>query len=321
MNRKVILLHRLLIGANILMLGASLVYYLIMWNTLPREIGVHFDGDGGYNVTDSKLYGFYPHVVGGIITAGIVLAGRLIQKRSTGLRLTEKGETLFRAELLMTLDLFLFIWSSMFSIWSVCVTRQIPLDLRLIGICAEIFGVLVLIGIALQIFTCIRYRTKEEKTPGKGLSHRLCRLIPWLLTGGGIWMLIECYNRYPGDMELYFKDEYRGLAYFANADAFLDKRLLIIPHVTVILLLIIWEFIGRRAEKAGKTRLVTLTDRAKLICGCFFFWWNLLLESEQAVGIVSVCLFALLCAVSVAAFATGSRNDRKLSVSADDVQQ
>ena len=317
MNRKVILLHRLLIGANILMLGASLVYYLVMWNTLPREIGVHFDGDGGYNVTDSKLYGFYPHVVGGIITAGIALAGRLIQKRSTGLRLTEKGENLFRAELLMTLDMFLFIWSSIFSIWSVCVTRQIPLDLRLIGITANIFGALVLIGIALQAVTCIRYRTKGEKTPGKGLSHRLCRLIPWLLTGGGIWMLIECYNRYPGDKALYFKDEYRGLAYFANADAFLDKRLLIIPHMTMILLLIIWEIIGKRAEKAGKTRLVTLTDRTNLICGSFFFWWNLLLESEQAVGIVSVCLFALLCTVSVAAFAIGNRKDKHLPAAAE----
>jgi hypothetical protein len=165
MNRKVILLHRLFIAANILMLGASLVYYLVMWNTLPPEIGVHFDGDGNYNVTDSKLYGFYPHAVGGIITAGIVLAGRLIQKRSTGLRLTEKGETLFRGTIVLGLAVEGFLITMVFAYyWARSVEQQIPLPVQ-----SELKGVLIaaffvpLTVLILLIAIGIIFRDKAKK--------------------------------------------------------------------------------------------------------------------------------------------------------------
>lgn len=308
MDKRVIWAHRILFSAGVIMLSASLVYYLIRWGSLPEEIGVHFDWNGQYNVVDAKFYGFYPHLIGGIITAGIAVAGYFIKSRSTGLGLDEKGEELFRSELILTLDIFLLYWTGLFSLWSYSVAVQIPLDNGLIKNYSQILGILILIGIVLQIAACIRHRVKKEKKDKteNALGHRLCRLIAWLLAVGGLLILAEIYGRLPADPQLYLDPDYRGLAYFANLGAFCDKRLLLIPHGIIILLLAILEVISARAKK-DRRDIVLLTDRLKVICSVFFIWWNLLLEIEEGIGVISAGLFLTLCTVSFVLFAAGRK--------------
>jgi hypothetical protein len=303
MNQKIILIHRILFSVCVIPLATSLIFYLIKWNQLPDEIGMHFDFEGNFDVVSSKIYGFYPHVIGGLILAGMAGANHLIETKNTGLKITEKGEKLFKAVLILTLDCFTFMWSSYFSFWAYSVSTQSPLNTRLYGRIESVIMVLLLIGIGIQNYICIKYKT-EKKYVDSNLMHRLSRLIPWLLTAGGIWAIAESWNRHPSDEELYFNPEYQGLAYFENFNAFGDKRLLLIPQILIIALLVIFEILSAKATKANNNILVSLTDKLKLICGVFFFWWNLLLDTETRIGIVSVGLFGLLCIISIVTYIT-----------------
>ena len=286
-------------AVNILILAAGLVLILIKWKELPAEIGMHFDSDGNFDVIASKFYGFYPQIVGGIIIAGIAAADHFIQRKNTGLKISEKGEKLFKSELLLNLDFLLLIPCIFLSHWSYCVAEQTSLNLELMKRILAPISIIVSIGILIQIVTCFIYRQKKEDTADSGLTHRLSRLIPWLLTAGGIASIAECWNRYPINTDLYYDPQYFNLAYFSNFDAYMDKHLLLIPHAVVIILLTISEIVSVKAGKKNNVLLVSMTDKLKLIFGAFFFWWNLVLEEEQSIGVVSAGLFILLCMAAI----------------------
>ncbi len=291
MNRKITLIHRILTLISILILSASLVFYLTKWTSFPDEIGVHFGPDGQYDVVASKFYGFYPHVVGGILITGIALANFFIQKKSTGLKITETGEQHFKTELCLTLDCLSVLLSLFFANWSRTVSLQIVLDLNFMVTLENIMFAVSAAGIIAELITCQRHKIKTETPQNSKLMHRLCRLIAWLLTFSAALLLAFIWERLPLDEAFYANPEYYGLTYFANVDAYLDKKLLLIPQICIILLLIILEIISFKAVKANKTALVALTDKLKLLNGLFFFWWNLLLASEIKIGNISICLF------------------------------
>ena len=303
MNGKIKTVHRILLTVSILILGASLVFYLIKWGDYPEEIGVHFDSDGGFDVVTSKFFGFYPHVIGGIAIAGIALACRLIGKKKTGLRISEKGEERFRTELCLTLDCIALLVSLFFAYWSVCVALQQPLDTDKGRLALALIAAASVVGIIAETITYIRHREKAEKAAPSGLFHRLCRLIPWLLTAGAAAALAECWERFPSDEALYEDPAYRGLVYSANFDAYYDRKLLLIALIAVLILLTVLEIISVRAAKAEKQSLVSLTDKLKLLTGVFFFWWFLMLLMEFSIGAVSVGAFALLFTVSFVLYA------------------
>ena len=110
MNKTFTVIHRILFSLNILILLGSLVFYLIKWNSLPEEIGMHFSYDGQFDVVASKFYGFYPHIVSGIMLTIAAVANHFILKVKTGLKLTKQGEKIFRTEMCMALDFF-FLFS------------------------------------------------------------------------------------------------------------------------------------------------------------------------------------------------------------------
>lgn len=296
-------LHCILFSANIIVLVASLVFYLIKWHELPAEIGMHFDSDGNYDVIASKLYGFYPHLIGGSIISGFAFADHLIVKKHSGLQISETGEMLFKSGLLLTLDFFALMWSIYFSLWSYAVSLQQPLNTRLIGCILSVLSVPVLVGIIILLIIVQKYKIKNVNSTVTELMRRMCRLTAWLLTGSGICIMIACWGRYPTDPAYFFDPAYQGLAYFANFDSYLDKRLLLIPHALIIILLILLELISAKAVMADRRRLILLTDKFKLICGVFFFWWNLMLDSENRIGIVSVGMFVSICAALFATYA------------------
>lgn len=303
LNGKIKVINRVMFAVSALILAASLVFYLFKWGTYPAEIGVHFDGGGNFDVTASKFYGFYPHIAGGIITAGLWFAVFLVGRKKTGMRITEKGEEHFKAELSLTLDCIALLVSLFFGNWSRCVALQIPLDLSFARLAALLIAVTAVIGVISQIMTCSIHRLKEKKTASSGVGHRLCRLIPWLLTAGSVAMLAETWGRYPSDDKLYGDPEYYGKVFFGNFDAYYDRAFLLIPQIMGIVLLTVLEMISVRAAKADKQPLVSLTDKLKLITGVFFMLWNFTLMTEQSIGPVSVGVFALLCAVSFVIYA------------------
>lgn len=298
MNKIVMTVHRILFAADVLILSASLVFYLMKWNSLPAEIGVHFDGDGNFNVVDSKFYGFYPHIIGSIFIVITAIADHLIQRNKTGLKISEKGEELFKAELIINLDLFLMFWSVFFAVWSYCVSMQLPLTVNAVSPAFVLLFCLIFIGIIIQIVTCIRHRIKAETKSKSDLFHRLSRTISVMLLLGNIAVFAECYPRHPASIEVYHDLEYQGLAYFENFHAYLDKRLLIIPVVSAVVLLIVFELLTARVKQTDNTHIIALYDKIKLISSVFIFWWHLILQLETAIGIVSVCICAVLCLLS-----------------------
>ena len=162
MDKKIIIIHKICFTASIFILSASLLYYLFKWNSFPEEIGVHFGPDGEYDVIASKVYGFYPHVVGGIFIAGLAFANTLVHKKTVGLRISEKGEKLFKTELSLTLDSLSFLVSIFFANWSRTVSLQTALNLDFVRSLIWLMLACAGIGMTAQIITCQKFKLKKE---------------------------------------------------------------------------------------------------------------------------------------------------------------
>ena len=191
--------------------------------------------------------------------------------------------------------------SLFFANWSRCVSLQIPLNLGFVNIILKLIFFTVMTDISLQSATVKKYREKEVKK-NSDVKHRISRLTAWMLTVSGLIVIAVCWNRYPASEELYFNPDYYGLAYFANFDAYMSKNLLLIPHIAVILLLTAIEAISVKAVRSGKSKLILFTDRMRVLIGVFFFWWNLLLESELSIGIVSIIIFTVLLVAGIVSY-------------------
>ena len=298
MSKKTRVIHRALFLLSIVILAASLVFFLVKWNGLPEEIGIHFASDGQFDVEASKFWGFYPHIAGGILIAIFAVAGYLINKIKIGLDISSDGEMMFKTVFRLTLDVLSVLVSFFFANWSLSVSLQVPLNVDVAQILAVFMFCVSAAGIVLGIITYLKHREKKEKAESTGRFHSVCRLIAWMLTASGLVTLAVGWDRFPLDEQYYFDPDYYGLAYFANFDSFLDKRLLLIPHILIVILLSVLEVISVRAVRGNKNALVSLTDKLKLIGGVFFFWWNMLLISELGIGVVSPCLFVFLTAAS-----------------------
>lgn len=288
MEKAVKLLHRTLITLCIFILGGSLIYYLTKWGSLPDEPGIHFGPDQEFDVYASKVYGFYPHLMSGITIGIAAFSGWLISRKSTGLNISEKGEKLFKAEIMLTVDVIALLVTLTFLEWTMAVSHQRALgNIALVLISAAFIAGAV--GMIAEIVTAVKFRKKNEPAKGTGTFHRSCRAAAWLVTGLSVILLIFIWERLPdGDVT----DQYHGLAYFANFDAYLAKWLLLVPYAVVIAILAVLEVISVRAMKKDSKALVRFTDRLKLINGLFFFWWDLMLMSEAEIGAVSVCIYA-----------------------------
>ena len=295
LNKTFTIIHRILFSLNILILFGSLIFYLIKWNSLPEEIGMHFSSDGQFDVVASKFYGFYPHIVSGIMLTIVTVANHFILKVKTGLKLTEQGEKNFQELKCVWHWIFSECSGVYFAVWSYSVSLQIPLDIDLQMNFAKIFLAVIFVinlcGTVLRRKHKIKTK-KKEKNPQA--FNRLSRIITYMITAGEAFILFWCWDRFPSDDELYFNEDYYGLAYFANLDRYLDKHYLLIPQAVLFVILAVIEIISVKAVKSDKKALVSLTDKSRLTVGIFFFWWNLILQSGMKIGIISVSLFIIL---------------------------
>lgn len=287
MEKTVKLLHRTLITLCIFILGGSLIYYLTKWGSLPDEPGIHFGPDQEFDVYASKVYGFYPHLMSGITIGIAAFSGWLISRKSTGLNISEKGEKLFKAEIMLTIDVIALLITLTFLEWTMAVSHQRALGDIALGLISAAF-IAGAVGISAEIVTAVKFRKKNEPAKGTGTFHRSCRIAAWLLTGLSVILLIFIWERLPADD---ITDQYHGLAYFANSGTYMNKCLLLVPYAVCVIILAVLEVISARAMKKDSKALVRFTDRLKLINGLFFFWWDLMLMSEAKIGAVSVCIY------------------------------
>lgn len=299
-SKRVSCAHLILVLIGAALLGASMVYYLIKWPSLPPEPGIHFAPDGSFDVYASKVLGFYPHLMGGIAIAGLYLAGRFAAKKNIGLSLTEKGDVLFRSELMLTMGVLAALLGFFFANWSLCVSVQRPLDDELARAVISAAMAAGFLGIISEAVTCGVCRQKKAKTNADVYTRsRADRLGSWVLTGGGLFVLLWCYERLPMDD---LEDKYHGLAYFANFGRYLDKRLLFLPYIYLIPALIVLSVIGARAKKNDRPARCRFAGRLSFINSVFVNLWILMLMSEQPVGGISLMLFAGSTALSTALY-------------------
>lgn len=136
--------------------AASLIWFLAALFWLKSPIGVHFDSDGNFDVIDSKLYGFYPHIINALCIGLTALADFLTDKVKIGMKVTEKGEHLLRTAMHLSIGWGRLLVVVFFAYWNALVIVQKPLSER---VPTTILS-LLMIGFYATIiaFVIIRYR-------------------------------------------------------------------------------------------------------------------------------------------------------------------
>ena len=157
-----ITVHLVMTAASWLIFAVCLIRFLAAYGSLEDEIGIHFAGDGSFDVIDKKVFGFYPCLVSVITLVICAVLDLLVYKVKVSKKVTERGAELMRFGVRSYIDLFRLGMVFFFSgVWSDCVIRQHPLDTRIPNsITLTLFGGLL----ALIVFmTVVRIKHREKK--------------------------------------------------------------------------------------------------------------------------------------------------------------
>ena len=337
MDRKGKAVHRVLLALCGLGLVWEFVFFLLHWSSLPEQPGIHFSPDGGFDVYAEKFYGFYPHLITAV-TAVITFAATEIirrEKLKLGLRISEKGKQLFLSSLVITLDIAALMITTTMCLWVYAVSTQEPSVMDKPSTVIITAGIHVLLGgVIFQLAVNCKYKERpaEENLSDKekrrrrlhflltgssgnlesGVFHRLSRWVSWITVVMLTGIFLFCLERLPiGDVA----DEHHGKAWLENLGGYYDKWLVFLPFIGAVPIMLILELMSVKAGKKEKTGLMLLFDRLKLLLAVFSGWWMLLLNSEQAVGAVSLCLYAAITAGCIISYLisrkrTGSGEDK-----------
>ncbi len=102
---------------------------LMTWENLPDTIGVHFSPSGSFDVYNTKLYAFYPHIVSLVTLVINTVFAHLAGRLKIGLSVTQKGAELIIAALILLIDIINTCVCLTFSvIWNNCVICRYPLN-------------------------------------------------------------------------------------------------------------------------------------------------------------------------------------------------
>ncbi len=136
-----------------------LIYVLVVYNDLDDIIGVHFSGNGEFDIYDSKAYIFYPFVVGIGLNVIFGLFTLLMKKFKSGMKISEAGELRAKSYLRVGIDFMKICLSLFFSYWAYCVVVQNPLNMATVGAWAFLaLFIDILLIIAMLITIRIKYR-------------------------------------------------------------------------------------------------------------------------------------------------------------------
>lgn len=129
MGRIIKTIHIALTGISWGIFIMSLIRIVVVWNSLPDRIGVHFADNGEFDVIGSKIGAGYPYLVSIIALVFCEISALLSKKIKMGMKISEKGDIQIRTALGMLLDIFKLGFSFFFSVvWADCVIRQHPLN-------------------------------------------------------------------------------------------------------------------------------------------------------------------------------------------------
>ena len=86
------------------LLAAALIHLCFKWSSMPETTGVHFDGDGNFDVFASKKFIAYPFIVGIFFLLLLQLAAHSVRKLRIGLKVNAEGEAAFRERIMLLID-------------------------------------------------------------------------------------------------------------------------------------------------------------------------------------------------------------------------
>ena len=144
------------------MFGASLIYLAIKWNVLPDTIGVHFNPPTGeFDLYDEKIYALYPYGVWFGAMLVLEIAGILVNKIKTGMKIMAEGEKVFRRVTFILLDVIKICLSIFWLNWAICVIRQTQMIVWIPLAASEIVRIVFVLYVIAAIVIRIKY--KESK--------------------------------------------------------------------------------------------------------------------------------------------------------------
>ena len=149
------------VAANVIafgVLGLFLIRFLLAYGGLPEHIGVHFGGEGNFDVYSYKVFGFYPFVAGfGLLLIFSLLSLAANKIKHIGVRVNKTGEMKIRMIIIEALDTMKMIWALFFSMWAYCVICQDSMPLTFRNILILAFLALFPVTAAMLVITAKKY--------------------------------------------------------------------------------------------------------------------------------------------------------------------
>ena len=266
MYKKFLYVHFALAAAALLALWAELVHFFIIYKDLPETIGMHFGGEGEFDVHAEKYYGFYPYLMGTLIIGALLVADRFVLKLRLGAGYDQKGDRLVRASVLLFTNGIKAYTCLFFLEWSDAVIHQHGTKGRVNTIGAYVFLVLLVSALILSTYAKYKHKQKggdKQKTDTHRLAFLYCLMISLcqIVTSTVLW------ERYPKDNET--TDPFASI-YFAdlgtNAPKWLHLLPVIISFAAVIAMSVLVKRLGARGERAG----CRPNDKKAVRCGRLF---------------------------------------------------
>ena len=144
------------------MFVASLIYLAIKWNTLPDTIGVHFNPPTGeFDLYDEKIFALYPYGVWFGAMLVLEIAGILVNKIKTGMKIMAEGEKVFRRITFILLDVIKICLSIFWLNWAICVIRQTQMIVWIPLAVSEVVRIAFVLFLIAVIVIRIKYRENK----------------------------------------------------------------------------------------------------------------------------------------------------------------
>ena len=144
------------------MFVASLIYLAIKWNALPDTIGVHFNPPTGeFDLYDERIYALYPYGVWFGAMLVLEIAGILVNKIKTGMKIMAEGERVFRRITFILLDVIKICLSIFWLNWAICVIRQTQMIVWIPLAVSEVVRIAFVLFLIAVIVIRIKYRENK----------------------------------------------------------------------------------------------------------------------------------------------------------------
>ncbi len=144
MNKPFKIFHLLSNVVSVGIILISLVYILIIWDSIPAETGIHFASTGEFDVYASKRFAFYPYVIGFGALFLMEIADIVSKKLKSGLKISENTEQKLKKLVSIVLDIMKLCTSFYFTHWAECVIVQKPFN-NIVGKTVAIIFILSII--------------------------------------------------------------------------------------------------------------------------------------------------------------------------------